>query len=244
MSKYGSLVVGSVNSADHNIYILDVNDADMPARDYTVISIPGRTRDLHYDNGRYKNIDRVYKCIAHSAGRKKAQEIVEEYVARLMPLKGYQRIEDTICRDYYKLGEFKGATKPELSETKNGVYFELTFDCDPRKYLYTGEESTTLSVGTTSINNPGTEPSRPLLRVSGSGTVRFGGVTMTIAAHSGVMVIDCELGDAYSQTVHTNYNKYLTINGEGEFPVLSPGSNNIVVSGLSSCVIVPRWCKL
>ena len=41
------LVVGDVSSADYGIYVLDENDTDMPRRDYTTVSVPGRSRDLH-----------------------------------------------------------------------------------------------------------------------------------------------------------------------------------------------------
>lgn len=244
MSRYGNLIYGGVDSGDFGIYVVDVNDSDMPLRDYSVFSIPGKTRDLHYDNVRYNNIDRIYKCIVFSLGGRKASEIVTDYISRIMPIKGYQRIEDSIHQEYYKMGEYRGGTVPNLSSSKDGAEFELAFDCDPRKYLRTGEEEVSLSAGTTALFNPGSEESRPLLRISGSGTIQFGGVTMIIAAHTGVMVIDCELGDAYSETGHTNYNEYVTLNGEGEFPVLAPGSNNVVVSGLSLCMMTPRWCKL
>lgn len=244
MSRYGNLSYGGVDSVDYGVYVIDVNDADMPRRDYTSYSIPGRSRDLHFDNGRYENIDRVYQCILHSHAGVDADDIINEYLASIIRLKGYQRIEDTLHPDYYKIGEYRGETSPVFSEAKHGIRFDLAFDCDSRKYLLSGETETTLASGTRTVINPGTESAAPLLKVTGSGTIRFGGVTMTIASHSGTMIIDCELGDAYGSTGHENLNQYLTLTGSGDFPLLSPGSNNIVISGVSSCKITPRWCKL
>lgn len=57
--SYGVLNVGGVLSTDYNIFVLGVDDANIPVRDYSVYSIPGRSRDLHYDNGRFENIDRI-----------------------------------------------------------------------------------------------------------------------------------------------------------------------------------------
>lgn len=96
------LVVGDVSSADYGIYVLDVNDADMPRRDYTTVSVPGRSRDLHYDNGRFENIDRVYKCFSVSMPTfGNASDAISAFVGRVMRLKGYQRIECGLHSDFY-----------------------------------------------------------------------------------------------------------------------------------------------
>lgn len=243
MSRYGNLVYGGVSSAQYGIYIADVNDDDMPSRDYSAISVPGRSRDIHFDNGRYANIDRTYKCAAYSMEGQRADERASAYIAKLMRLSGYQRIEDTLHPEYYKLGEFKGGTKPELAMDKNAASFDLAFDCDARKYLKAGEREMAFSSGTQMIMNPETEPASPLLIITGTGYIQIGSRRITVSTNPGTMVIDCELGDAYAQDTHVNYNSYISLNS-GDFPILESGANNITVSGLSSCKITPRWCKL
>ena len=244
MSIYGKLIYGGINSEDYGIYIVDVNDSDMPVRDYTSYAVPGSSRELHYDNGRYKNIDRTYKCIVYSFGEASAEDIVTAYMAQLCRLRGYQRIEDTIHGDYYKLGEFKGGTKPVLSKSKTGASFDLSFDCDSRKYLRSGEVEQTLGTGTKSIWNPGTEEAYPLFTVTGNGYIEIASRRITVANNTDTLIFDCDIGDAYSETAHTNLNSLITINGAGEIPYLAPGSNSVKVNSFTTCTMIPRWCSL
>lgn len=86
--SYGFLNVGGVLSTDYNIFVLGVDDANIPVRDYSVYSIPGRNRDLHYDNGRFENIDRTYHLYARAIGSVSAKDAVMAFCAELMQLKG------------------------------------------------------------------------------------------------------------------------------------------------------------
>ena len=238
------LVVGGVSSADYGIIVLDVNDTDMPRRDYTTVSVPGRSRDLHYDNGRFENIDRVYKCFSVSMPTfGNASDAISAFVGRIMRLKGYQRIECDLHSDFFVKGECRGDMQPVFSDGRGTAQFDLTFDCDARKYLKSGERSITLASGTQTLINPETEPASPLLVITGTGYIQIGSRRITVASNPGTMVIDCELGDAYSQALHENYNSRISLN-TSEFPELDSGANSITVSGLSSCKITPRWCKL
>ena len=239
------LVVGDVSSADYGIYVLDVNDTDMPRRDYTTVSVPGRSRDLHYDNGRYDNIDRVYKCFAVSMPMfGNTGDSISAFVGRIMRLKGYQRIECGLHSDFYVKGECRGEMQPVFSDGRGTAQFDLTFDCDARKYLISGEQEITLTTGNQTITNPGTQDSYPLFVLTGNGTVNFGNdFSFTVTNNPGTLVLDCEIGDAYSQTAHTNYNQYVSFNNY-QIPRLVPGNNTIQVTEFTSCVMTPRWCKL
>lgn len=239
------LVVGDVSSADYGIYVLDVNDTDMPRRDYTTVSVPGRSRDLHYDNGRYDNIDRVYKCFAVSMPTfGNASDAISAFVGRIMRLKGYQRIECGLHSDFYVKGECRGEMQPVFSDGRGTAQFDLTFDCDARKYLISGEQEITLNTGTQTVTNPGTQDAYPMFVLTGNGTVNFGNdFSFTITNNPGTLVLDCEIGDAYSQLAHTNYNQYVSFNNY-QIPRLVPGNNAIQVTGFTSCVMTPRWCKL
>ena len=237
------LIYGGIRSSTYGIYVLDVNDEDIPQRDYTAYSVPGRSRDIHFDNGRYMNIDRTYKCAVTAENMMRAQDVISAFIGRMMRLKGYQRIEDDLHPEYFKLGEFKGNPEIRFAKGKNAARFDLTFDCDARKYLKSGERDITLASGTQTLINPETEPASPLLVITGTGYIQIGSRRITVASNPGTMVIDCELRDAYSQALHENYNSRISLN-TSEFPELESGTNSITVSGLSSCKITPRWCKL
>lgn len=114
MSKH-IMTVGGISSADYGIYVIGCNDCDMPVRDYTVVSVPGRSRDLHYDNGRFENIERVYTCfVADNPIYSTARDAMNAFVGRIMRLKGYQRIECSLHPEHYKKGEFRGDMQPEF----------------------------------------------------------------------------------------------------------------------------------
>lgn len=249
--SYGLLRVGNVRSTDYNIYVLNVNDADVPARDYSAYSVPGRSRDIHYDNGRFQNIDRVYKLYARSQGSVSAEDMVRAFCAELIQLKGYQRITDSIHTDYFKLGEFRGEVQPRFSRFMDGVRFDLVFDCDARKYLLSGETQTTITnTGSSTwqsktLVNPGTLPAKPLLEFSSftssnCGIVK-GSYQLTVNQYSGTLVYDMELGDAYDKTSKANLNSYVTERNSYE---LSPGSNTFSVKLGATVKITPRWNSL
>jgi phage-related protein len=80
--------------------------------------------------------------------------------------------------------------------------------------------------------------------LTGNGTVNFGNdFSFTVADNPGTLVLDCELGDAYEQMAHTNYNQYVTFSDYDLF-TLPPGSSQIQVDGFTSKKLIPRWCSL
>jgi len=247
----GLLNVGGILSTDYGIYVLSVNDADIPTRDYSVYSIPGRSRDLHYDNGRFNNIDRTYQLYIRSTDNMAAETQMRAFCAALMQLKGYQIIRDSIHPDYYKLGEFRGGVEPEFFCEKDGIRFDLTFDCDARKYLTSGEaeiDITNTGDGTwqsKTLVNPGTMPARPLVifsnMTSSNCAVNYNNQYVMADRYSGTLVFDCELGDAYDRTSHANLNSYIS---RGSLLELQPGSNYITVKKGATVKIIPRWNSL
>lgn len=249
--SYGFLNVGGVLSTNYNIFVLGVDDANIPVRDYSVYSIPGRSRDLHYDNGRFENIDRTYQLYARSESNVTAEEMTRSFCAELMLLKGYQEIRDSLHTDYYKLGEFKGGVKPKFSRLMDGVRFDLTFDCDARKYLTSGETETDITnTGdetweSKTLVNPGTMPASPLVIFSdmtaSNCAIKYDSQYVKVNRYSGTIVFDCELGDAYDYTSHANLNSYID---RGSLLELQPGSNSLIVKQGATVKIIPRWNSL
>ena len=234
----GVLTYGNIRSSDYDIYVLSCDDEKSTERDIDTVSVAGRNGDLHFDNGRYLNVTRKYQCYARgNAGVK-----VPAYIAALMSVFGYQRIEDSLHPDYYKIGELSGTISPKFTVYKTGSRFDLEFDCKPQKWLKAGEQEVSTSTSV-KLYNPTLFDAKPLMYITGSGDLGINSDTITIAAHDGVMVLDFELGDAYSQSSHANYNQYITLTGN-DFPVLTSGENNIVAGGSLSLTIIPRWWTL
>ena len=129
--------------------------------------------------------------------------------------------------DYARLVRFKTAT--------------VTFRVQPFKYKL-DELPVTISTSENvyNVENWGTENSKPLIRLQGSGTVecRVNGNSVfsyTFPSNDTEVYIDSELQDAYVGSVLKNRNMV------GEFPLLNSGDNEISFTGnLTSVEIYAR----
>jgi len=115
--------------------------------------------------------------------------------------------------------------------------FAVNFRCYPFWYQENVADISVTASGTT-VNNPGSVYSEPLITVTGSGdiTLMVGTTIVELTGISGSIVLDCALKEAYKGT--TLMNDHMT----GEFPVLKPGMNAISWTGtVTKIVISPRW---
>lgn len=94
------------------------------------------------------------------------------------------------------------------------------------------------------ITNPTLYPSKPLLKITGVGTVTIGDQIITITGTaSQVIYIDCETMEIYKIVggVIENASSLVSFNSVN-FPVLEPGKNNFLIgSGITEVVVTPRW---
>lgn len=131
-------------------------------------------------------------------------------------------------------------------ELATPVVYDLTAEA---LELLIGTNNVFSDTGTTTITvqspyeleNPTLYPSRPLIRVYGSGTIQVNDVTITVAEHPGYIDIDCDLMDCYMGA--DNMNQYVSFSGN-DFPELQPGINRILLNGPERVEITPRWWEL
>ncbi len=111
--------------------------------------------------------------------------------------------------DYESLLRFKTAT--------------VTFHVQPFKYKV--NEKSVTGKDTVEVNNVGLENSKPIIKLTGDGTVNFYLNEKQIFTYTfdsdKVVYIDSEIQDAYYE------NKLKNRNMTGEFPILNSGKNNI-----------------
>ena len=223
------------SSADFGLFINGRGVFDSPEPDLEYVSIPGRSGDLIYDNNRFKNIKVTYPACFMLENFRTNFKALQAF---LLKHKGYYKLTDDYEPNYFRM-----ASVSEPIELKNieWVYdagsFDLVFNCKPQRFLTSGETETDYTASNT-ITNPTDFPSKPLLKVYGTGTVTIGGVTITISSHSYAYIeIDCELMDCYYQG--NNANQYVTIGNY--FPELPAGNSTLAISGLSKVTLKPRW---
>lgn len=228
---------GGVNSADYGAIVDGSESYIAPERDYSSVAVPGRDGELTIDNGRYKNVKLPYNLLFGSA------RMLEAYRERISALTGYRRLEDSRRPGEYRLARLSGEFKPKMFGAYNrGGQVTLTFDCQPQRFLKSGEEAI-LFAAPGALHNPSGYAAKPLLRVHGSGTLRLGDVAVTIAEHGhGVIEIDCALGECYSGEI--NLNKYVSLSGR-DFPALPAGETRVAFDGgITKVEIYPRWWRL
>ena len=111
----------------------------------------------------------------------------------------------------------------------------------------TGDITLTYGDDPYKVVNPTLFESKPLLKVTGRGTLSVGDVTMTITGTaSQVLYIDCDIMEVYSITdgQMQPQNSLVTMNSY-DFPKLKPGANKITLGvGITQVVVTPRWWRI
>ncbi len=117
----------------------------------------------------------------------------------------------------------------------------IPFLCQPWRYHLPEAGDITLSASGGFVQNPGTAPSRPRLRVYGSGdcSATVNGARMEFSAVSGSVVVDSETLDVFAADGLTLANASAVLD---EFPTLAPGANAVTWGGgVTRVVVTPRW---
>ena len=226
----------NTQSSSYGLYINGRGVYDSPEPDLEYVTVPGRSGDLVYDNKRFRNTDVTYPACFMLANFKTNFKSLQAF---LLKHKGYYKLTDDYEPNYFRMASIDKAIKlKDIDWVYDAGSFDLTFNCKPQRFLVSGETETDYTASSNTINNPTNFASKPILKVYGTGTVTFGGVTITIAAHSySYIEIDCELMDCYYQS--NNCNQYVTVGNY--FPEFAPGNNTLAISGPSKVTVKPRW---
>ena len=234
MLRNDYIIFGSCNTQDYCVGIFGDQLANAPERAIEVVSVPGKNGDVILDDGRYNNIIVSYKAY-----------IVDEYNVNirglrnaLMAQRGYQKLEDTVNPEEYRMGYFLPFEIDEVGVLRAGE-FTLTFNCKPQRFLKSGNQPIVIN-SASSIFNQYEERALPLIRAYGTGSFTIGDVTVQITSANSYTDIDCETMEAYKDTMATNCNGNIVLTN-GEFPYLDPGTNSISMSGITQLDIYPRW---
>lgn len=230
----GVIIFNNKSSADCRIQVAHPPGYAYPERDYTITHIPGRNGDIIQDNGCYKNVERTYE-VSFDAPNEDFATYANSVSAWLHSTTGYARLEDSYEPDYYRMAVYQESNIFENLYNQAGTA-TIVFECKPQRFLKTGENTITINNSLTIMNPTGFE-AYPLFKVSGtSGVLTINGDSITLSSIDEFVMLDCELQDAYKESV----NKNSTISGT--FPVLKSGSNTISWTGdISSVTMKPRW---
>ena len=157
----------------------------------------------------------------------------------------YHTLSDSYDTLYTRKAVYSGSLDIEDQLNRIGV-FTVSFSCHPFRYSVDGTEPVTLTQSGSTVTNPESFESLPILTLTGDGTVTLtiqgGGQNKSwvFTGLDGSIVCDSEQMNFYSGTTPMNDK----VTGDG-VPRLQPGVNTISwVGTVTSLVIQPRWVTL
>ena len=132
------------NSADYGLYISGDSVYNAPNREIDMVSIPGRNGQLAIDMGRYENITVTYPAFVIADTQAEFREKIRRIRNWLCSKTSYQRLTDDYNPESFRLGLYKSGLEVEPIFYNRCGEFEMSFDCQPQRFLFTGEEVFTL----------------------------------------------------------------------------------------------------
>lgn len=229
---------GNYDSRDFGVYISGEGTYDAPARVYDAISVPGRNGDLLINREKFGNITVTYPAFIAGAN---FRDKLASFRSAMLSTVGYARLVDTYHPEEFRLAYFGDSIKVDARSQNDGGEFDIIFNCKPQRFLTSGETSQAITNGG-NITNPTLFDSKPLIRVTGYGTLTIGSDVITIASGQSYVDIDSETQDCYTGT--ENKNSKVTFQSNN-FPVLPPGDTGITWTGsITRVTITPRWWRI
>ena len=175
---FKSLIFDGVDSRDYGIYITGDAVFNSPERDVEMIEIPGRNGAYALDKGRFGNIEVSYPAGIFGDTEADFREGIRAFRNALASRKGYKRLEDDYNPTEYRMAVYKSGLEVTPTALKAGE-FTITFDCQPQRFLKSGETAVTVADGGT-ITNPTLFESRPLVEVEGYGRLSVNGDNVVV----------------------------------------------------------------
>ena len=232
LEKNGYFIFDNICSSDFGVWINGGGTYNAPKRQYTTISVPGRNGSLTIANNAFEEIEHAYNAFI----AEDFDENIAEFRNELMSRTGHCILRDTYHPDEFYRARFMNGLDVSVAPAARGGSFTLSFMRDPRRFLVSGEMVNKLEDGDT-IYNPTKYASKPLIEVTGYGTITIGDTTIIIANAYPSISIDSEIMDCYYG--NTNANGAVTM---ARFPELKPGETGISFDNtITEVLIKPRW---
>ena len=144
MEERKTFTYDGMNSADFDLYIAGDSVYDAPTRDMDMITIPGRNGQLSIDQGRFENITVTYPAFVWADTQEEFRTKVRAIRNWLCAKTSYFKLSDEYNPESYRLGIYKSGLEVEPIFYNRAGRFELSFDCKPQRFLFSGEEVFTL----------------------------------------------------------------------------------------------------
>lgn len=224
------------STRDFGLIVSGVSIYGAPSRKVEKASVPGRNGDINIELGGFNNYIVRYDVSVTENFTAKAQDIANW----LLSSRGYSRLDDTYNADSFRLASYYNQIDFTTSMLYRYGTAPVEFDCHPQRFLLSGQTATRLPSSSYTLTNPTLQPSNPLIRIYGTGTVIVNDVEINVLNSTSYVDVDCEALQCYEGTTNRNNDVEVPV-----FPVLLAGDNLITYSGdVTRVDITPRWWKL
>ena len=241
------LTIGGTDLATFGVYISGGGTFSAPRKAYNWYDVPARNGSVLGYERRLENIEVTYEAFIYT----NFDDNVEALRNFLLSRDGLVRISDTYHPDEFRMGVYAGPFEPTVERKLDAGQFELTFICQPQRWLTSGEETITKTgSGSMTINNPTRFTAKPLLFVRGYGSLQINDTLISLAQYSGdIMYIDCETMNCWNglgtQTQYVSFSR----NGVSgvDAPGLAPGNNTLAIitpTTITNVMLTPRWWEV
>lgn len=235
------LTFAGKNSKDFLLYLSGPGVYDSPEVDMELDSVPGKNGDIIRENAksgqrRFKNLDITYDAFFFDSLPARTASVKSWLLSPV----GYQVLHDTYDPDFFRMALCKEAVTFDV-KGKKGAGMELKFHCQPQRWSVEGQRKVRMDAPGV-LRNPYEFPSKPVIRVygSGEGKLYVGTQMVSILSIGGFVDLNCETHNAYNASGFCNG----TIKSD-DFPELLPGKNHITwTGGIQYLEVTPRWWTL
>lgn len=216
---------------EYGIRVVRQPDIVRPQERITFTTVPGRSGSLTTLEGDdvYDDILLTVECVIRDLNR--LDEIIKY-------LKGYDKVTFANRQGgFYHAHIVNQISFEQVLRGNPHRRFVISFRCQPFFYL-TGVPKITISASGTTVENPGTMFSEPVIQVTltGDAQVTIGSSYIELQGVTGQVTIDTPLKEVYKN--YSSLSNHMT----GEFPVLHSGQNLISwTGGVTQIVITPNW---
>lgn len=159
----GTIIYNGKSSADLGVIVRKLPVIRKPKRKGSTTAIPGRSGALAREEGGFENYVQPYEISITDTNRG-ISAISGDLAAWLLNTRGYLRLEDSFDPDVYRLARFAGPfdIEPLMEDDGKAV---IEFDCQPQRYLRSGEQEIEITEELTTLYNPTAFAASPLIRV-------------------------------------------------------------------------------
>lgn len=251
------LYVDSVDLATFGVYISGQGTFGAGEREYTFYDVPSRDGALVGAQTRLANVSVSYDCFIYTNFETNIRNLRSFLLSRV----GYVKINDDYDTTHYRMGVYEGPFEPTVTTKNDAGQFTLTFNCQPQRWLTSGNTTVTINAGGGMSVLIGTNPSpfksKPIIEVYGSGFFTLNGVKVTVdaIANATSVVIDCDTmactytyqGRVYECSYAVGFTDINGVN-DVDAPVLVAGENRIDATStyftVTKIVVTPRWWEV